>query len=544
MAKTKSGGEGKIGLIIALAFFVITSIALGVFAYQFNSEIEGANEKVKAEKATAQKATDLLIAERRRVAMYKAFVGADLSADEKTTLSGVPSTDPLRVEQQALMSSVRDGLKRVAAAEKLDFDPTDFIAWDWPDGKNLPDAPKTGSKVVPGRNTTLPQESLRLVAAAEKIRTQATLAKANADAAIAAYNAAAADYAKAKEDLDKARTDTVAEKKMVVESVAKAKDDAAKTYVGESAGFRDTLGKAAQAKNQAEIEKAASDEKLKDAQDRLDSARRKDEAKKAVLPFDLPKGKIVSRRGNAVEINLGFADKLQTGVTFSIQPLDFQDKGEQSRIRQVFDQKGRPVRDSEGNAVKMFQPKGTVEVVEILGPNLAKALVTGEYDDTREAIMGEDLLYNAAWSKGNSDHVVLIGIFDVDGNGTDDIKQVARELGKAGVTVDGYWDLATGKWANGAPTERTAYAIRGEFPLIAPGALGEGLTKEKENLRSSLATAMSEADKKGAKVISYRDYFPRVGYKVAFGLPDDAINQAAAKYLQAAIPAPPPDMPK
>ena len=544
MAKTKSGGEGKIGLIIALAFFVITSIALGVFAYQFNSEIEGANNKVKEKEGVATKATDLLIAERRRVAMYKAFVGADLSADEKTTLSGVPSTDPLRVEQRALMSSVLDGLKRVAAAEKLDFEPTDFLAWDWADGKSLPESPKTGSKVLPSRNTTLPQEALKLVAAAEKIRVQATRARADADAAVAAYNAAAADYAKAKDDLDKARGETVAAKAMVVKDVADTKAAVNKTYVDESDKFRGDLGKANTARNQAEIEKAASDEKLKETKEQLDSARRKDEAKKAVLPFDLPKGKIVSRRGSAVEINLGKADKLQAGVTFSVQPLDYQDKGEQSRIRQVFDEKGRPVRDREGNAVKMFQPKGTIVVLEILGDNLAKGQITGEYDDTREAIMAEDLLFNAAWTKGNSDHVVLVGIFDVDGNGTDDIKQVARELGNAGVTVDGYWDLATGKWANGGPTERTAYAIRGEFPLIAPGSLGEGLTKEKENLRSSLATAMSEADKKGAKVISYRDYFPRVGYKVAFGLPDDAINQAAAKYLQAVLPVPPPDMPK
>lgn len=540
MAKSKPAGESKVGLIIALAFFVITSIALGVFAYQFNSEVEGANNKVKEAKATEQKATDLLLAERKRVSMYKSLVGVDLSEDEKTVLGGVPSTDPLRAEQQELMARIRGGLQSVAAAEKLDFDPATFLLWDWPANGNLPPSPKSGSQ--PNRSTSLQQESLRLVSAAEKIRLQAVSAKVAAEQSNASFNAAVAEYTKAKEELEKARLETVAEKAKVVAALAAAKEAASSAYKDDTDTFRQRQANLNLEKNVLAQANEQLKNTLQDNKQTLEDLRKRDEAKKSVLPFDLPKGKIVSRRGNAVEINLGYADRLQTGVVFSVQPLDYTDKGEQSRIRQVFDPKGRPVRDREGNAVKMFQPKGSIEVVEVLGPNLAKGLITGEYDDTREPIMAEDLLYNASWQKGNSDHVVLVGIFDKDGNGTDDIRQVATELKKAGVTVDGYWDLATNKWAEGGPTERTAYVIRGEFPLVLPGAMGEGLTKEKENLRGSLSAALTQADNKGAKVISYRDYFPRVGYKVAFGLPDDTVNQAAAKYLQAALP--PPDAPR
>jgi hypothetical protein len=540
MAKSKPAGESKVGLIIALAFFVITSIALGVFAYQFNSEVEGANNKVKEAKATEQKATDLLLAERKRVSMYKSLVGVDLSEDEKTVLGGVPSTDPLRAEQQELMARIRGGLQSVAAAEKLDFDPATFLLWDWPANGNLPPSPKSGSQ--PNRSTSLQQESLRLVSAAEKIRLQAVSAKVAAEQSNASFNAAVAEYTKAKEELEKARLETVAEKAKVVAALAAAKEAASSAYKDDTDTFRQRQANLNLEKNVLAQANEQLKNTLQDNKQTLEDLRKRDEAKKSVLPYDLPKGKIVSRRGNAVEINLGYADRLQTGVVFSVQPLDYTDKGEQSRIRQVFDPKGRPVRDREGNAVKMFQPKGSIEVVEVLGPNLAKGLITGEYDDTREPIMAEDLLYNASWQKGNSDHVVLVGIFDKDGNGTDDIRQVATELKKAGVTVDGYWDLATNKWAEGGPTERTAYVIRGEFPLVLPGAMGEGLTKEKENLRGSLSAALTQADNKGAKVISYRDYFPRVGYKVAFGLPDDTVNQAAAKYLQAALP--PPDAPR
>ena len=542
MAKTKPAGEGKIGLILALTFFVITSIALGVFAYQFNGEVEGANTKVEDAKKNETKAKELLITEQKRVALYKAFAGVPLSDDEKRVLTGLQGTDPLRAEHQALMASTIAGLQSVATAEKLDFDPKDFLVWDWPANGTLPESPRSGSKVQPARTTTMPKESLRLLAAAERIRLQATAAKQNAEAAVASYNTAAADYAKAKELLDDARTATVKEKADVVKTIDAAKNAAAAAFVNESGDFRDKFGKAALARNQAEAEKRAVEQALQEKLQQLADLRRKDDAKLAVLPFDLPKGKVVSRRGNQVEINLGRADKLQTGVTFSVQPIDFTEKGEQSRLLPQYDNRGRPDRDSKGELVKSFQPKGKLVVTEVLGPNLSRALVTDEYDGTREPVSEGDLLYNASWQKGTSDHIVLFGIFDKDGDGTDDIKQVVAELKKAGVIVDGYWDLATSKWAGGAPTERTAYAIRGEYPLILPGAVGEGLAKERENLRTSLSAALTEAEKKGAKIISSRDYFPRVGYKVALGLTDDTINQAAAKYLQAAPPAAPPEM--
>jgi len=543
MAKTKPAGEGKIGLILALTFFVITSIALGVFAYQFNAEVEGANNKAKEAKDNEQKVKDSLIAEQKRVALYKSFAGVELSADEKRVLTGLPGTDPLRAEQQALMASTIAGLQSVATAEKLDFDPKDFLVWDWPANGTLPESPRSGSKVQPARYpTTMPKESLRLIAAAERIRLTANTAKQNADAAVAAYNAAAADYAKAKELLDAARTATVKEKADVVATVAKAKDAAAAAFVDVSSDFRKKEGESRLARNQSEAEKRSLEQSLQDKQQQLDDQRRKDDATLAVLPFDLPKGKVVSRRGNQVEINLGRADKLQTGVTFIFQPTDSTEKGEQSRNRQVYDARGKPVRDRDGNPVRAFQPKGSLVVTEVLGANLSRALVTDEYEGTREPVVEGDLLYNASWQKGTSDHIVLYGIFDKDGDGTDDIKQVVAELKKAGVIVDGYWDLATGKWAGGVPTERTAYAIQGEYPVLSGG--GQGLANERLNLKASLDTAKADAEKKGTKVIKSREYFPRVGYKVAQGLTDDTVNQAAAKYLQAAPPPAAPEMPK
>lgn len=542
MAKTKPAGESKMGLIIALAFFVIASIALGVFAYQFNSQVEDANNKAKEEAEKTKKATDLLLAANRKVALYKAFVGGSefLSAEEKTALDAVQATDPLRAEQQALMTRVRDDLKKAAGAEAAQFDADSVIRWDWPVNGKLPQSPVSAQN----RPTTLPQESVKLVVAAENLRRQAARAKQDADAALAAYNNAAKEYADAKDLLDKARTDTVNEKNKVVTDLATAKKAAAEAYVNDATQFRGDLKKVEQARNTALQEADLLKQSLAEKTEKLEIVQRKARVEDTTLPFDLPKGKIVSRKGNVVEINLGHADKLLPGVRFSVQPLDYQDKGEQSRIRQVFDEKGRPVRDTEGNPVKRAQPKGEVEVIEILGDNLAKALVR-ELDDIREPVMAEDLLYNASWTRGATQHVVLVGIFDKDGNGTDDIRQVADELNKSGVKVDGYWDLSTRKWAIGSPSSRTAYVIVGESPENKASLIGDGLLKERIAITDSIRAAIADAKKAGAEEVNYLKYFPRIGYKVAYGLRDDTINQAAAKYLQlgGGASAVPPEMP-
>lgn len=529
MAKSKPAGEGKMGLIIALAFFVIASIALGVFAYQFNSQVEDANNKAKEAADKEKRATDLLQAANRRVAMYKSFVGGEtfLSPEEKTALDAAQATDPLRAEQQALITRVRDDLRKVQGVGQFDAD--NFIRWDWPAGGKLAASPVSAQN----RATTLPQEAVKLVASAETLRGQASTAKQNADAALAAYNAAAKEYTDAKTLLDMARTDTVNEKNKVVGDLAAAKAAAAKAYDDEFTRVRGDLKKAELGRNTALQEKDQLGTALAETSEKLKITQQKARATEETnLPFDLPKGRIVSRKGNVVEINLGRADRLEAGVRFSVQPLDYQDKGEQSRIRQVFDDKGRPLRDTEGNPIKRPQPKGEITVIEILGDNLAKAIVR-ELDDVREPVMAEDLLYNASWTRGATQRVVLVGIFDKDGNGTDDIRQVAEELGKSGVTVDGYWDLATRKWAIGGPSSRTAYVIVGESPENKASLIADGLLKERIAITESIRAAIAEAKKAGAEELNYLKYFPRIGYKVAYGLSDDTINQAAAKYLQA-----------
>jgi RNA polymerase sigma factor (sigma-70 family) len=106
---------------------------------------------------------------------------------------------------------------------------------------------------------------------------------------------------------------------------------------------------------------------------------------------DQPKGKVTRRMSdNLVEINLGTGDQIKPGLKLTVLPSDYAVRGRESRMRQF------RVPDEQGNyrTVEQFIPKATVEVVEVLGPELSRARITYEYDDIRERAVTGDLLYD------------------------------------------------------------------------------------------------------------------------------------------------------
>ena len=240
--------------------------------------------------------------------------------------------------------------------------------------------------------------------------------------------------------------------------------------------------------------------------------------------YDEPQGKITSRLADSiVEINLGSNARVQTGLTFTVLPIDFPEKGRVSRIQRV------RLPDDRGNfkEIEMFVPKATIEVIEVLGPDVSRARITGEQNDIRDKTLPGDLLYNSVWRKGQSDHIALIGIFDINGDGSDDIESVVRDFNKMGILVDAYYDLKAKKW-NGKLTERTRYLVDGSTPV--PTANDPNLDA-KTKLIGAMKLARDEAAAKQVQIVPARDFFGRTGYKAKIDVSDDRINQAAAKYL-------------
>jgi RNA polymerase sigma factor (sigma-70 family) len=112
---------------------------------------------------------------------------------------------------------------------------------------------------------------------------------------------------------------------------------------------------------------------------------------------DEPRGKIVRRQPEGVvEIDLGSKQGVKPGDTFSILPADFPEKGIQSRIRKVRVKNER----GEYRDVDKFVPKGTIEVREVIGPNLSRAKITLEADAIRDGIAAGDRVYDAVDQTG------------------------------------------------------------------------------------------------------------------------------------------------
>jgi len=206
-----------------------------------------------------------------------------------------------------------------------------------------------------------------------------------------------------------------------------------------------------------------------------------------------------------------------------VLPSDFPQKGRQSRLRQV----RLPDERGQYKNTEVFVPKATLEVVEVLGPDVSRARITGEEEKVRDRALPGDLLYNSVWRKGHADHIALVGIFDTNGDGTDDIESVVRDLTKMGIPVDAYFDLKTQKWV-GRLTERTRYVVSGYTP-ISSGT--DANLDAKTKLVGAITAAKTEATNRGIKQIDFRDFFGRTGYKVKLDVPEDRINQAASKYI-------------
>ena len=534
MARSKpnsGGGEGKTPLIVALVFFVLATIVLGVLAYTFQGDIDAVKKDAETAKEDSKTARSELSKAEGRLRLHQVVLGRGTEED-RAKLSASADKDFLRDEHRKIMDSINAQLQTAIEAEKGMFvgtqekfnpTPAELFAWNWPAQGDLLPAPTPGSFM----STMVKNRAERELAMRKLNNEKKTVATLEVDlkAAKESYDAETKRYAKASADIPKQ-----------IEAIraALAKDLEAKKaeFIKDGNEYRPTLAKA---KDDLALQEQRANEingKLNNIQSQLDRELSKQSDKENPLAFENPKGTVTSAlvNQNLVEINLGSDDNVRAGLTFNLMPSGVKERGMQSRMRKVIE---------DGKYVERIVPKAKIEVIEVLGPHLSRARVTEVADPIRESILRGDLLYNAAWRPGSVDHVVLYGIFDIDGDGKDDIKDVARALTKMGIVVDGYYDLASRKWIGRGPTDSTAYAVEGAVPSAAAG---DATFKEKGDLINSISLAREEARKKGSKVIRYRDFFPRIGYTVKYDVNEEAINQAAARYLR--TNAAPEDMPK
>jgi hypothetical protein len=541
-------GEGKAPLVIALAFFVLTSLILGVLLYlaydQMAQVKNDANEKIKA----ADEAKKALSKADEKALLYKAAIGIATQA-ELDTLKDMRNESDVRGAYNDLIGGVRNKLQGTpnntedaeglnAKAQKLfigknvqfNVKPEEVVKWTWAEGTKI----------------ATPERSM--VAAVVDSHARAQLAASEAQAVVKAseqdkqtYKDGTALAAKAKDDFEKEAKKFPAEVKTIQTTADQKEATTRKTFGASTQQYTNDLKQLRDDLGNRDI-KIQELERILEA-NKMEIARLREEnlGKVDPFPFDSPHGKVLARKGNMVDINLGSAQRVRPGLVFNIRGADSLQPGAQLRRVPKLGPDGKQI---EKDGVKVFEvpPKGTIEVIEVLGPDLSLARITETVDPIRDSIMNGDLLYNPAWRKDGADRVALYGVFDVDADGIDDIRTVIRDLTKMGVIVDAYFDLEQKKWVDPSTgkattlTPQTVYAIEGYHPIQGGG---EGLAAAKSALEQSLQDCKRQAQEKGARIVRIREFFPRIGYKVRLDISADTINRAYNRYLQSLPPAEP-----
>lgn len=539
MAKSSAAaGETKTPLIVALVFFVLATIGLGVYAYTLNDDV--ATAKGEAETARKDKETSDTAATKAReeTMVYKAALGI-LNEAEQASFRGIR----YKPDAQAAFMSMREALAAKAAQaiteQRKNFTgggapfsavPDDLLAWNWASGAE-PTLPSRS--IVDGAVAAMAQRELNeRFLAVEKKRLQEDTATFNRKTG----------------ELDSAANEFKAKTRDIPGTIAKGIEDAQRQYDQKAEQFKTEQAAARESVQQATdqfVESELQTKKLAGTVKQLDRRIEELLSKETNLidpfAFDKPQGRILRRYSDSlVDIDLGTSDKLRPGISFSIFPSDTVVRGMQPR--------NRAFRTQEGTVAYRPVPKGKIEVINVLGPNIAQCRIVSEDDAVRDRVIPGDLLYNALWRRGTSEHVVLFGVFDLDGDGRDDTQSLIAGLRRVGVVVDAYYDLSKNdpdpenNWV-GEVTSQTNFAIEGYYPTVSAA---DGNREAKIAVLNAISKARGSVREKGINILRPRDFFPRIGFNARLDISQDAINQASmsfARSLMDPVPGNPPGNP-
>lgn len=488
----------NLALIIALVFFIILSLGLGIMLYLAQEDIT--NAKTAQKKATDDGNAKDALAKQYEGLLYRlrSWIGDSGVQGEQLAFfkdqesrGGLPAWyDQLRRELQGDPNN-RDAAARVG-----------LLGEPLPDGKpkvTLRDKIKNAEKEL---------EDTRRLFATEKAKLADDLAKLeqhrkewNAET----YTRRLAE-ASAQKDQD-TRQKLEQKDAQIAALQAKIKDlerDTAKALSDLKTEFDTQRKQLAEAYEEKERERAEE---------------RRVEKEKArasqVVALDQPRGKIVrvDAAGETAYIDIGSDNRVYPRLTFSIY---------------------RPGPGGKANV----EPIAKCEVVNVIGPRVSQVRITqlakppqarGGVDpgddkywlsDPREfwrvhnPVQPGDLIYNPLWDPNKRTRVALAGNFDLDGDGKDDLFALMRLLRDNNIDVDVYLDPADFQ-PRGRLDYKTDYLIIGGMPLLTelgdpnkvdPKKFGAG------KLYEATANLQKEAAAKGVQTVNLNTFLARIGY--------------------------------
>lgn len=205
--------------------------------------------------------------------------------------------------------------------------------------------------------------------------------------------------------------------------------------------------------------------------------------------FEKSLGQIVSvdSTNNAVTINLGKIDRLQKRTTFSVY-----------------------TKANSGVARGSEDIKGSLEVLDVIGPHLARCRITGETMPA-DPIAPGDPIYTPAWSPGRVEKFAFVGKFDFDGDGKDDRAQLYELVATNGAQIGAEVDMK-GVRNSRKIDHDTKFLVVGEIP--DPTEISDPEERRAvEEIKKHHEEMKKEADEQGVTVVRKNDFLSWMGYR-------------------------------
>jgi len=488
-------------LIVFLVFSILINLTLGVFFYLSVDKVDQAEKRAK-DAQTAQQG-----AENQRRAATETFITLLRSVVGDTTVTN-------------------DELNRMK--EKLSSDANvlgEAAAW-YPNGKVWKELMGTGANnpglIGPFTDST-GKAQYTLIDRIRKLDGSLTETTKKLNDTVAAKNKLDADYKAYQAQWNAADTEqklktVVDQHKQELARELKKKDDTIGDLRQKLTDTTNEIQKTVtDLTNQYKARELAITATVEDTKHKIQEERREELEKhrqETLTARNTPRARVVSydTHTNIAYVDIGSQLKVPLQLTFSIHG-----------------------RDATGNANP--NPKAEGEIVSILGPQLSQVKIkrvarpdaerlklkpeSADYWITDERqfvrafdpVVKGDLCYNAIWKPFETIHVALVGEFDVDGNGTDDIQAFMNLLRGQGAQVDLYLDKANGFQPRGRLDYTTNVVIVGGLPVLsARGAANSPLANKGTELIRNAEKVQREALEKGIEVITLPRFLTRIGY--------------------------------
>jgi hypothetical protein len=515
--------------MIALVFSILLAVAMGVLFYLAQSKVKTEKDRADKNEKDFREASDNLARERDYYALkMRSWFDGSLNEEERERLK----TAETKINELAAQS-------KDPRPEKF----RELVRAVEGDGR----ATKPGARILladaAGRMTSLKArlEQLEQQFASQLAANQSLNATLEATKKEFANYQAQYNPKTFEAFVAKARKEHADERGKLAEDNRQAAEQH-KTQMEEVS--KDAQQRTADALKRSEEEQKRAGEKLSQELAKLDEYRKELEQKfqsKQIVQFDEPRGMVVraDASGDKVYINLGSDHRVQPQLSFLVY--------------------GR----GPGNKPQA-NPKAKIEVVSVVGNSLSQARVTQvakpeanrdpalestdeafwisdprQFWRARNYILPGDLLYNPAWDPRQSVHVALAGMFDLDGNGEDDVETLRRLLMDRGTVVDAYLDPREGYRLKGAIGQQTQLLIDGAPPggKISPRRAGESPNGAGAEAKEPYEAMQDEALRRGIKIVKLREFLTRMGHS-DLRLPTARPVAAPASSGNRAVPEP------